>query len=451
MKYERVAIPSNCLFLEQWHKWIHGKVACHFKRDRHRIPDTVQSVRLRLLSKDFIGRWFFKHLTNELVDKTQAELMLGGVKITFIGTLNPVDGKRSSPDSVWRVSDLLEFAKFDYDRYYYSIQGHTIASDKVLNLLGYPEGSYGALESLYRQGRLKPSELTSHQCTGEKSCIGCIKGKASLKEKKLSLAHRWDDPEVRGRVKKLRWCDSQLKGFLRDWRKQNRIKCVPDYVMRVPPHRGIDAGLLGYAEMVISNATVNSFKRLTRNDDMARMVFNDGISPESSDVEVSAWESDGDDLKRRVIIDVGATGDFDDFENREDVRSVIDGANLTPEEKDAITAVDLMSMTVKQYAIKSGKASPRVHKVRASALKKLRASTDMDTDADLVVRSVCQSHSLTRDELFSLSLFGASVIARTELFTKLYRSGMSVEDMKSKFMYPESRILAALNRGGVLS
>jgi len=139
MKRVKVIIPTNQSFLRDWYSWTHGRVSRHFKRNKERVIDTAQNVRLRLLSKDFIGRWFFKHLTEDLITREQAEKILGGIRIAFAGSIHPVVGDRSDPESLWRVSDILQFAKFNYDRYYYSIQNHTIDSDRMIRLLGYPE------------------------------------------------------------------------------------------------------------------------------------------------------------------------------------------------------------------------------------------------------------------------------------------------------------------------
>ena len=91
MQFVSVAIPTNESFLIQWNTWIYSKVSKRFKRDRERILDTVQNVRLRLIQKDFIGRWFFKHLTNDIVDLIQAERILGGSKIAYISKIPCLD------------------------------------------------------------------------------------------------------------------------------------------------------------------------------------------------------------------------------------------------------------------------------------------------------------------------------------------------------------------------
>lgn len=356
-----VPIPTNQSFLKDQHQWIYSKVAKSFKRNRERIPDTVQNVCLRLLDKDFIGRWFFKHLVNpawnrernnkiteevmddqgwrpgpirdELVDRTQAERMLGGAKITYIGSLYPVQGQRSSSDSLWSVCDLLAYAKFDYDRFYYSVQGHTIDSDKVLRLLGYPEGSYSSLASLYRQGRLRPAELTEHTCSGKK-CPACERGKASLKARKVSLAHRWTDPDVQDEVRKLRWNDSQLKPLLRKWRGENTIATTPLYVVR-SSNFSVQAGLYKYAEIIIRNEVTNGFKRMARTDDVSKTVFKNGtpsqfageegdvfLSPLRPNSETVTWKSEGEDEPpRRVFLDPNAEANFIGVEAHNDVQS----------------------------------------------------------------------------------------------------------------------------------
>jgi DNA-directed RNA polymerase specialized sigma24 family protein len=445
MQYERVEIPTNHSFLIQWHQWVHKEVSKCFKRDWGRIPDTVQNVRVRLLSKDFIGRWFFKHLTADLVDKTEAQRILGGAKITFIGSLHPVVGDRARDDSLWRVSDLLEYAQFDYGRYYYSIQEHTIDSDKVLRLLGYPKGAYDALASMYRQGRMKPSEFTEHNCTG-KGCRECQRGRDSLRSKNLSLAHRWTDPNVLKDVRKLRWNDRQLKPFLRKWRRQNMIASTPRYIMR-NDGTGIDAGLLKYAKIIIQRTSYNEFKRMGRTDDMARAIFNKGISPQLTDAELISWEVDEPNPNRTpVFLDSTAFDQFSGIEARKDVTSLMQDAPLSTEERDAIMAVDLMEMTIRQYAEQVQKPIQRIHRVRSAAMKKMRGLGPSPEEIKIIVQAICDKFDCTWEDLLGLSTFGKSVRARTKLFSTLYDAGMTIDDMRLYFSYPEERITAAINR-----
>jgi len=492
MKYCRVDIPSNQSFLVQWHPWIHLQVSRSFKRNKDRIDDTVQRARLRFLAKDSIGRWFFspKHrLDQELVDRTQAERILGGAPIIYIGSLYPVEDSlpRSSPDSLWRVIDLLNYAKFDYERYYYSIQKHTIDSDHVLRLLGYPLKSYESLASLYRQGRLKPAELTEHACIGDK-CPECKRGRASLKAKKLSLAHRWDDPDVEADVKKLRWNDAQLTPFLRHWRRDNIVSTVPLYIMRqaepcpkkcpkcranaethiivkeldefhgpvaccdkcgnkYPLTPGIDAGLLKYTSYIIQHEVINNFKSLTRNDDLAKMILNDGVSSGEDESELVGWESDEEDGSRQcVVLDPKARMQFDIVDIQNDVERLLNGANLTPEELEVIRSVDILEMTVRQYAEQSGIRVPRVHRLHNFALRKLRGASIPEHKIKNTINSVCRKCDCSHSELLGSSVVGQAVVARTQLFSTLYDAGMSVRDMSIYFSYPESRITAAINR-----
>ncbi len=418
MRFVSVAIPTNESFLIQWNTWIYSKVAKRFKRDKGRIVDTVQNVRLRLLQKDFIGRWFFKHLTDDIVDHIQAERILGGIKITFIGQIPCLDiindycnnnscikrrklghgCSRSCPNSLWKVSDLLEYAKFDFNRYYYSPQNHTISSDRVLNLIGYPQGkhehecdghskcakcetieyspkAYSILESLYRQGRLKPSELTDHECTNNKSCSGCARGRNLLNSRSISLMKRWSDSPVE--VSKLRWIDSQLTPFLRHWRGKNMVYESPLYIMREPNMSGhvlgIDAGLLKYVNIIINNEVVNDFNRMSRSNDIDCTILNNGISPEFSNSDLIAYDGDDDnDKSRRIFRDSSSMNRFSNLENRYDVQSLIDNSGLTEEERSAILAVELMEMTVRQYAKKVGISVPRVNKNRMSAIHKIK-------------------------------------------------------------------------------
>lgn len=513
MRYLSTPIPTNESFLVKWHAWIHAKVARHYKRDRGRILDTAQNVRVRLLSKDFIGRWFFKHLSEELVDRIQAERILGGVRIAYIGHIPQVDvmnlsclhGKlsvlrfpdseieeicsfvgaggrlrkaphvgRLGPDeleklckdpcvrrvskgrscsrmcehSLWRVSDLLNYANFDYARYFYSVQGHTVDTVKVLGLLGYPPDAFESLASLYRQGRLRPSELTEHECTGRKSCAGCKHGRSLLRRRSLSLVHRWDDPAVRDQVLRLRWNDSQLSSFLRNWRGMNAVFASPTYIMRQPDSNGrvpdVEAGLNAYAEIVLNNEVVNDFKRISRTDDVSRMVFNNGKSPEFSDKETVAFDGEDDEERpNQVFRDTGALDGFKDFEHRTDVQTLIDQAGLTDEERKAMMAVELMEMTVRQYSEATNIPVPRVHRIRASAWRKLRGG---DVPVDEVVDAACERHGCSPSDLSGPAVVGPSVLARTEVFSELHDLGMSVESISEHFNYSESRVVAAINR-----
>lgn len=483
-----IAIPTNQSFLAKWYPWTAGRVARHFKRDKERCEDTAQNVRLRLLSKNFIGRWFYKHLTDELVDKSQAELILNGAQLSFIGGVQPVYGRRSSnpklDTSVWKIQDLLDFAKFDYERYFYSIQKHTIDSEKVLRLLGYEPGNYGALESLYRQGKLKPSELTEHYCqeivrpipkigdfcgcdgchrkhysmgycsnhyhmSRVQSCIECERGRELLRQRGISLSHRWNNPEVSESVRKLRWNDSQLRPFLRDWRKQNLVSATPLYIMRSNPNHGIDAGLLKYAMMVIDNEVVNDFKRMGRAEDLSVTIFNKGAGPEFSNKENIAWDSDDkerdDSAAERVICDSRALSKFQHAEGWHDVRRLVEAANLTDEESDIIVSVDLGDMSVRQYAEKVGTPISRIHRLLTSAHHKLASQDLSETVTDEMAFQTASKHGCTVPDI-SRHVFGPAVSARTELFATLYDIGMTVPGIAARFSVTEDMVTAAINR-----
>ena len=456
--YVPVPVPTNQIFCTQWHAWVHGKVARHFKRDKERILDTAQNVRVRLLTRDFIGRWFFKHLREELVDKTQAERILGGVPITFVGSIQPFAGRRSSPDSLWRVSDLLNFARFDYERYYYSIQGHTIDSDKVLRLLGCAPSQYSSLQSMYRQGKLLPSELTEHDCkrrgtTGlpPSACPGCEHGVSLLRSRGLSLAHDWMGQSAAA-ASKLRWNDSQLAPYLRDWRKANTVFATPQFIMRTSVKPGIIAGLLKYAEMVIDHEVYNDFKRMARSDDLSCSVLNKAVSPEYSDSESMAWESggkDGEESKDRVMRDTRSMSKFDAFEDAHDLARLLEAAGLSEEELDAVKHVDLGEMTVRQYAEKVGKPVPRVHRVRTSAMRKLRAGEAGLVDVHAMAYEVADRHGCTVSDMVGPGLIGPCVTARAEFFASLYDAGLSVRSIALRFAISEDRVTAAIARADV--
>lgn len=411
--YVRVIIPTTSEFLTKWHLWVHGKVSKHYKRDMDRIPDSVQRVRLRLLSKDFVARWFYKHLTDDLVDLHQAMDMLGGIPIANVGSIKPAFGSRTSEKSLWRITDILKFAKFDYDRYFYSIQNHTIDTHKILRLLGCgkisPSGKfscgpqdYGILESLYRQGRLKPAELTEHACVerrdtikpngtlcGVQGCISkhysrgycsahygrgllvkcdeCQRGRHSLKSRGISLANRWTDPAVASAVMKLRWNDSQLAGFLRDWKNSNKIKCLPRYIVRDHKTATIDAGLLKYANMIIDNDVINHFKIMSRSDDLPNAV----VENQSDGGTVAAVSFKDDDRTEQEISDF-TTSDADYIERKNTLLSIIRKAQLTSDEYNIIQKMDLEENSLKDVADSMRITVARANKLRSVALDKMR-------------------------------------------------------------------------------
>lgn len=503
--YRRVLIPTDQSFLKQWFPWVRGKVSRRFRRDKERIPDTTQRVCVRLLQKEFIGRWFFKHLKDELVDLAEAERMLvrperrpdgsmtlRPVKVAFFGKL-PVargeDGKplssesRSSSRSLWRVSDILQQAGFDHARYFYSIQGHTVDSDRVLELLNYAPGDYGILQSLWRQGRLLPAELTEHACPrrGVKhmspgSCPECVRGLSLLRTKGVTLDltryAKWTDESVVAHVRKIRWNDSQLRPFLRYWNGNNvagpprsimRPVSVPDRLSHVLSRdldryiddhfdeladvkpQGIDAGLLKYAQTVVDNEVINDFKTLSRTDDLPRVVLNGGVSPEAADAETVAYDLDAEEGAPKIPCDPGALDDFSVTERRTDILSLFDEASLSDEEREVLSAVDLMEVTVREYAREAGVPVQRVHRVRTSALRKLRSAKGIP-EADRALEDVCERHGCTKSQVLGSDVVGAPVVARTELFHTLSVAGMSDVDIAYYFGYPRERVAAAVAR-----
>lgn len=416
--YVRVEIPTTSEFLAKWHAWIHGKVSAHYKRDKERIPDTAQRVRLRLLSKDFISRWFFKHLTNDLVDLAGAIQITGNKFINYSTAISPVHGDRYNESSIWRISDLLKHSKFDYERYFYSIQNHTIETDKFLRLMGVgsqnqnggweiSDSDYTTLQSLYRQGRVKPAEFTEHKCSGthtfsksenglctvpgcsnkhlsrglcrvhyrearnSNTCNECAKGRASLTQKGISLFSKWSDPNVRAQVLKLRWNDSQLTPFLREWKKSNVVKGIPRYIMRLPKEATIDAGLLKYANMVIDHDVYNHFKSMGKSDDISYLTI-DVKSESTSTQDKMHWECDDDSSKTLVFIDTCASNAFSESEHKNDLFALLNRANLTDLEKIIITMVDLEEVPISDVSAKVGVPTSRVNKIRTSVIDKLR-------------------------------------------------------------------------------
>lgn len=461
MDHFPIPIPDNHAFLRQWYQWTQSVVSDRFKRNRERIPDVVQDVRARLLSKDFIGRWFFKHLNDELVDRDQAEAMLGGTPVAFVSSIGPVYGKRSSKSSLWRVSDILSFAKFDHERYYYSVQNHTVDTSTVLRLIGYPQGDYTILQSLYRQGRLRPSELTDHECrrvgavgVPPSACPGCVHGLALLKARGLSLAHDWSNPAVASSVEKLRWNDSQLTPFLRGWKRTNIIKGPPAYIMRPDRRSGVDAGLLKYAKIIITNTVNNCFKQMQRTDDLGVSILNNGLSPELSNDETVGWEPDDSNEHGlcRTIKDSSSSTRSAEADVRRDLFAIIDRAGLTDDEMSVVRGIDLEESTSQSFSKASGMSLAKIQRLRTSALQKLRQAqfgtspSERLIHVDSILSQVCEKYGLTRADIFGPSVLGTPVKARTDLFSALSDVGMSTESMASFFSYPEDKIVAAINR-----
>jgi DNA-directed RNA polymerase specialized sigma24 family protein len=377
--FKPVLIPSNQSFISQYNQWITGKVTRLYKRNHERVPDTVQSVIVRLLTKDIIGRWFFRHLKDENIDRIQAEHILGGLSLTHCYSLKPFLGDRKDKTSLWRLRDILEYAKFDYERFYFSPQNHTIDSDKVLSLFKKP-GAYSFLQSLYRQGRLLPSEFTEHNCSGEKDCLDCKKGRESLLRKRISLIHDWMDNSSLQDVRKLRWNDSQLRPFLRDWKKENRIFNTPKYIMRSDGN-GIDAGLLKYAETVINNEVVNEFKRMGRHVDMDLHISsgNEIKCSETSSEDLTYIESsDGDEFEHSIrnFKCMRSQSSFFDSECRHDVLGLIKDAYLTPEEQSVLMRVDFDGDSISEVARSVGQSPQSICKIRSSAISKLRHESE---------------------------------------------------------------------------
>lgn len=520
-----VEIPTHNQFLIKNHAWVHKEVSKKFKRDKHRMIDTVQNVRVRLMQKDFIGRWFFKHLTHELVTRDEAERILGRdkEKLKFMSVINPVVGSRSEPDSLWLISDLLEYAQFDHERFYYSIQGHTIPSDLVLKLLGYAPGQYNALKSLYKQGRLRPAEFTQHECSESSNraqpidgkcsvegcgkrhlsrgycvthygqimkhtCSICEKGRASLKAKKVSLADDWmKSPEA---VKSLRWNDSQLRPFLRFWHRQNLVSCAPLTIMRpiyqTGPYVGIEAGLLKYASILIGNEVINDFKRMRRTDDIGSSVLNDGVSGETENADVVAWESDEAGERSMIIKDSSSLDEFKAREFASDISAMMSKANLSDAEKEIIFGVDLEDVNIKDYVenwnaevkkssmlavcenISKGdpcekcqackKAASEadtisaayVHRVRNSALDKMRRAEEISDKVvcDLMAKA-CAKHGCAESEVLGPKRVGPCVKARVEFFCGMFRFGFTVEEMAGRTGFDPGRISLCIERASL--
>lgn len=352
-----MSIPTSNGFVTQYNRWIHQKVSVHFKRNKDRIPDITQDVIVRLLSKDFIGRWFFKHLSDDLVDRSQAEKICGR-SLSGTRSVSPQYGESKNPNSLWKIRDILGLCDFDYNSYYYSPQNHTIPTSKVLELLG--ETSVSVLESLYRQGRLYPSGFTEHVHDNEdiSHCSICNGEKKKLHRNGLSLNTRWVDSE--NAAMQLRWNDSQLTPLLRTFKGRNCVKSIPHYIMRPPGQMTIDAGLLKYTNMIISNCVYNSFKSIGRRQDLE--FYADSAS--SSAEENSSIET----IQNQSTIPPSGPFDpipgFSDSEVNYDLGRLMTISGLSPEEHHAVCLEEIPSGTPD---------STRFNKLRDQAITKMRS------------------------------------------------------------------------------
>jgi hypothetical protein len=208
----------------------------------------------------------------------------------------------------------------------------------------------------------------------------------------------------------------------------------------------INAGLLKYAAIIIDNEVVNDFKRMGRVDDLSNVILNDGMSPELSNNETIAYEVDENEEKKAVLCDTRAGETFEESERRSDITALINGSNLTDEEYEVILRIDLQNMSVRAFSDEYGIQIQKIHRIRNSALRKMRGSKlDKEGIKDLV-KSVCLHHNMTIEQVLAPEPYGPSVVARTDLFTTLYDHGMNVEAISSYFLYPQPKIVAAINR-----
>jgi hypothetical protein len=442
----KVVIPTEQQFINQFYNWTYKEVARHFKSRKERIPEVVQDIMIRFLGKNFIGRWFYRHLTDEMVTRDQAERILGGTLLIFLDPklIAPVHGKRSDVKSLWRISDVLKFARFDFDRFYYSIQNHTLDSDRFLKLLGYEAGQYQSLQSLWRQGKIRPSELTEHMCTGKK-CLQCKAGLSILRNRGLSLADDWNKPDLNHSIKRLRWNDSQLAPYLRNWKNQNRVFAVPEFIVRLETNPGIQAGLLKYTKILINNEVNNCFKRMARGEDMSTTVFNKGVSFGYSTSETIVYENENDsDRVETVFMDTQSLNDFTRFENLYDATKIANLSELSPDEIHILSEIDMGDSSAREVSNASGVPFAKVHRMRNAALHKSKKFISDASIFDRLIDDVCRKFDCTAADVFSKVRFGKPVLARAELFHSLHLAGIPIQDIARVYGFEENRVSDAI-------
>ena len=103
-------------------------------------------------------------------------------------------------------------------------------------------------------------------------------------------------------------------------------------------------------------------------------------------------------------------------------------------------------MSVRAFSEEYGIQIQKIHRIRNSALRKMRGSKLDEEGIKNLVKSICLDHNMTIEQILSPESFGPSVIARTDLFSTLYDHGMSVEAISGYFLYPQPKIVAAINR-----
>jgi hypothetical protein len=263
----------------------------------------------------------------------------------------------------------------------------------------------------------------------------------------VSLADDWGLPGVAAQVKKLRWNDSQLRPFLRDWRRANTIKGVPDYIMRPAGDIGIDAGLLKYAEKIIYNTVVNDFKSFTRSDDLSMLVLDGRKNPEFSDGEMLAWEGDEDnETSIKVVRDLAAHMEYRSYEISKDINTLVSSAPLTANERKVLDQVDFNDRSIRDVAEDLGLSAVRVNKIRQNAIDKMSLKDISMSDFLREVQAVAVKYGLDADDVLDKSKFGPQVIARAKLFGDLYDLGYSVGSLAEVSGRYESEIAAAINK-----
>jgi hypothetical protein len=320
-------------------------------------------------------------------------------------------------------------------------------------IIGYKPQAYNALKSLYMQGKLKPAELTQHDCLNidninepkeDGSCCidGCYKkhfsrgyctthygqfivndcpmcevGRQSLTDRGVSLADDWS--KNCKEASKLRWNDTQLKPFLRQWKRKNCICAVPKYIIRsaydMSKHQGIDAGLLRYVQTIIDHEIVNKFKEYSKSNFTENMLSIVPPSSEERDADVYSKISK-ECYKYDSISGISAAIDLD---------CLIERACLSDEEFNIIKCVDLQEMTIKEYADGVHKSSIYVKKVRNGALFKLRNSNVSSVTMSKIVQHSCDEHTCIPSDVFSDIKHGPCVKARRDILVKLVDLGFS--------------------------
>ncbi len=262
--YNKITIPTTSEFVVENSKWITSHVSKKFKREKSRILDFKQMVILRMLKKDFVSRWFFKHLAaDEHTTLTEINKMFG-YNVSLINTINPVEGDRNDNNSVWKIGDILKYKNYCHSRQFYSIMNNRVSSKVLLTNMGYNCTNFNTLRDKTFSGEITPFILKK-----KTKSISVDDAIQKLIEMGLTSDANWESPALCECALSLKWDDTFLKPYVGS---EYGILHTPRFIVR-NYERGIKEGFLKYAQFVIEHAINNQFTRMKTREDTESTFF----------------------------------------------------------------------------------------------------------------------------------------------------------------------------------